>query len=636
MSPRERAPLPAARVAAEALLVLACVLAYLALFRTYGFDVVDEGTQLAQIDRVAHGARPYLDFETGYTPGYFALYVALWRWAGTEILATRTLGVVLHAATVALLFAALRRRASFALAGGMALFQVAFLLPVAPRAGAPFNVPYPGWIAAPLALAAQLLAAAVVARRTGGASVGAAAVGVLPLLGAGALAGIAFAVKPNTGLLALGGVVLASVAGWRRGEVVAWLLGGLVRAAAVAGAVVLLGGAAHDGRYVLALLVPVVLAALRAAPGAAAGAARPLRDLLALAAGFALPTAAWALPLLVELGAARFAREVLLLDGGGVVAAYLLPMPAPSVAAAAVCASMLIAAVLLRRERGAATVPVQRGAAAGLVVLGGLVVAAATSGGLPARIVGEEVCLWLGPLALSTLLLLVPRTMETARVHALLAFAALYALQLFPRPDLIHVAMGAPPLLLATGAAWAWLAEPGHGRGARHAATATRAAVAVLLCACIVRTLPGLRARLVESQVPLDAGVRAPLTIAAPWASEHAWLGEAVRAITARSAPGEGVFTFPDLAGLAFLADRSAPFFYLYFVPGRPDRAGEQRTIVELEQRRPALAVTGRPRVPAFAGAETYFASLQAYLDEHYPVVERLSGCTLRARGAAR
>ena len=629
MSPCERTATPAPRVAVEALVVLLLALAYLGLFRTYGFDVVDEGTQLAQIDRVAHGARPYLDFETGYTPWYFTLHVALWRATGAGLLATRTFGVLLQAATVAMVFFALRRRSSALLAASFVAFAIAFLLPVSPRAGAPFNVPYPGWIAAPLALGAQLLAAAVVAARAGGGSVGAAAVGVLPLLGAGVLAGAAFAVKPNAGLLALGGAALATVAGWRRGDVVAALLAGLVRLGAVAGALLLLGGAARDPAYVVGLVLPVVLAALRAGPLADAGAARPFRDLVALAAGFVVPTAAWALPLLRELGVARFAREVLLLDGGGVIDAYLLPLPPPALAAAAFCAAVLIAAVLARRAHDGAS---GAAGAAPLIVLAGVALAVVAAGAQPARIVGEEVCLWLGPLALAAAIVLVPRANATARVQALLAFASLYALQLFPRPDLIHVAMGAPPLLLALGAAWSWLAEPLHADRAGRPRGAARLAIAVLLLACVARTLPGLRARLVEAQVPLDAGPRAPLTIAAPWAGEHAWLGEAVRAIDARTADGEGVFAFPDLAGLAFLAGRPAPFFYLYFVPGRPDLVGEQRTIDELEQRRPRLAVTGHPRVPAFAAAESYFARLGAYLDRHYPVVETLAGCTLRVR----
>jgi hypothetical protein len=636
VSPRERAPAGALRVALETLVVFAVMLAYLALFRTYGFDIVDEGTQLAQVDRVAHGARPYLDFETGYTPWYFALHVALWRLTGTELLATRTFGVVLHATTVALLFAALRRRASAVLAGSVVLLDVAFLLPIAPRAGAPFNVPYPGWITATLALAAQLLVAGVAAARVGGAGIGAFAVGVLPLLAAGTLAGVAAAVKPNAGLLALGGVVLATVAGWRRGDVVASLLGAIVRLGAVVGAVLLLGATARDPAYVVALLLPVVIAALRGGPLASASVARPMRDLLAIAAGFLLPTAIWALPLLRELGAGRFAREVLLLDGGGVLAAYLLPLPAPGVAAAGLCVAALIALVLLRSTRDAV---VTQGAssAAAVVLLAGVAFATATAGAQGARIVGEEVCLWLGPLALGAALLLVPRSADTARVQALLAFAATYALQLFPRPDLIHVAMGGPPLLLALGAAWGWLSGVTPGRDGRgRLGLVARAAIALLVAICMARALPGLRARLIEPQVALDAGPRAPLTIGAPWAAEHAWLGEAVRAIDARTAAGEDVFTFPDLGGLAFLADRPNPFFYLYFVPGRPDLAGEQRTIAELEQRRPRIVLTGHPRVPAFADAESYFARLGAYLDERYPAAETLSGCTLRVRADER
>ena len=45
--------------------------------------------------------------------------------------------------------------------------------------------------------------------------------------------------------------------------------------------------------------------------------------------------------------------------------------------------------------------------------------------------------------------------------------------------------------------------------------------------------------------------------------------------IDVRSDDGEPIFVFPDVAGLGFLAGRPQPFHYLYFVPGRPDRAGE-------------------------------------------------------------
>ena len=73
---------PLGRIFLESLSVGLAVLAYLWIWRLYGFDAVDEGTQLFQISRAAAGALPYTDFETGYTPGYFALKAWLWEAGG--------------------------------------------------------------------------------------------------------------------------------------------------------------------------------------------------------------------------------------------------------------------------------------------------------------------------------------------------------------------------------------------------------------------------------------------------------------------------------------------------------------------------------------------------------------------------
>jgi hypothetical protein len=610
----------AARVALETVLVFVAVLAYLWLFRLYGFDLVDEGTQLAQIDRVARGERPYLDFETGYTPGYFGLAVALWRASGEGVVATRTFGVVLHASTVALLFACVRAWFGAGLALALTAFHVAFLLPVSPRQGAPFNTPYPGWVTAPLALLAQALVARVSGRRAvAEATARGDAAGVWV---AGLAAGLAFSIKPNAGLLALAGAGLALVPGWPSGWRSARVLGMVARAAAVALPIVLLGGSALAPAYALALLLPVVLAAVRTAPVAALATARPLVDAALLVLGFVPPVLVWLLPLLLELGLGRFAREVLLLDGG-VVGAYLLPLSAPAAPAVALCAAGALA--LLRSARGAAALALMLGVA-GAVALGGTA---------EPRVVVEEACLWLGPVVLVAGLLLVPVASETARAHALLAFAALFSLQLFPRPDLVHVGMGAPPVLLAGGAVLHHaLRRPGDALASR--AVWPRVAVAaVLAMVCAARAYPALRARLAEPLVPLELGPRAPLVVAAPYAAEQRWLGDAVRTITARSAPGDAVFTFPDLAGLGFLAERGSPFFYVYFVPGRPDREGERRTLNELERVAPRLAVTGAPRVPAFAGAESYFAGIASYLARRYGEPLHVGEVEVRERLAA-
>src|SRR5690606_31966577 len=137
----------ASRLALDALGVALVTMLFLWPFRLYGFDLVDEGTQLAQIERAAAGERPYVDFETGYTPGYFALESRLLSWGDGGIVVVRTFGIALQGVVVGALWAIVRAWSGPALATAVAALYVAFLLPASLRAGAPFNVPYPGWLA---------------------------------------------------------------------------------------------------------------------------------------------------------------------------------------------------------------------------------------------------------------------------------------------------------------------------------------------------------------------------------------------------------------------------------------------------------------------------------------------------------
>ncbi len=584
-----------ARPAAEAALVGGVVLAYLWLFRRYGFDVVDEGTLLAQIDRAASGARPYLDFETGYTPGYFLLYGALWRLGG--LVALRTFGIALQAAAAALLYALARRRAGRAIACLAVLTGVAFLLPVSMRAGAPFDIPYPGWLVAPLALVIQALALRSLRGGRGGRAAAAAA---------GVAAGLAFSVKPSGGLLLLAGAALAAPLGWSASGPGARRLAAALRVAAPAAAAALLWDALGP-YYGLAVLGPVAAAALAADPDRGSpierAAKRPLAGLLLLGLGFLVPVLPWAAPLAAELGPIGFLRGVLLL-GGGVVDAYLLPFPAPEPATISLVSGLLAAAAAARAAPRLA--PVALGAGA----LGAFALAA------DPRLAAENALPWLAVGA--TYVGLAARDRSERALHVV---AALQLVQLFPRPDLVHLAQIGPPLLLAAATTWgrgarAWregLADRAIVR--RWVPRAVAAAVALL---SLGRLAPSLLDRLVEPLRPLELGPRAPVVATDRGAAELAWLERAVADLERIVPPGAPVFAFPDLAGAVFLAGRPQPFTYLYYVPGRPDRSGEARALTELERLRPPVAIVGPPRVPAFAAAPSYFRSIAAYLDVRY------------------
>jgi hypothetical protein len=648
------------RCALPGLVAGALVLLYLWPFRLYGLDIVDEGTLLTQIARVASGERPYVDFHTGYTPGYFALEAALWRLPGLPIVVTRSFGLLVHAATAGLVFGLARRRASRLLAACLTLLDVAFLLPVSLRFGAPFNIPYPGWLAAPLAVLAGAAVAGLEDERRR----------ILRVALAGVAAGGAFLMKPNSGGLALGGAALALAGTWPAESRLAVATANLVRGAAVVCAAVFVWPELDLG-FSVGLLLPVVLAAWRMRPEAAvssapgadelpgAAVARSAGsmvavDLLVLGGSFLAVILPWLLPLVSTLGGERFSREVLLL-GAGVEKVYFEPFDPPLGSTLAIAAGLTLATLLAVRSgaRGARGDFEEGGSRlAPLALVAGLAAAALARGDQPARLIGENACLWLGPLALTLGLLGAARRHSSGAERGMLAFAAIYQLELYPRVDLIHVAMGAPPLLVAL--AWqgqrvveCWrgrdpgpggaspretaLARPLRGPWARLVGNDALASLVATLVAvlALARMAPTWFPRLAAPAATLDAGPRAPLLIDARYAHDFAWLGEAVRRIESDTRPGEPIFLFPDLAVLAFLADRPAPFFYDYFVPGRPDHAGEQEVLSRLESVKPRLAAVGAPRVPAFRDAPTYFADLSAYIAATYTVRASLDGCDL-------
>lgn len=613
IEPREPGPL---RLACEAATVALVVAAFLWPFRLYGFDFVDEGTQLAQMERVAAGQRPYLDFETGYTPGYFALGAALLDASDGTLVGIRTFGVLWQSVLVAGLWATLRAWSGVRTATAVAFLYVAFLLPVSLRAGAPFNIPYPGWVAGPLALAVQVLVARVSARRCRWRS------GLIAACGFAA--GLAFSLKPNVGLLTLAGATLGLLPTWSLSSAVNRALAAGIRILAVLATGVLLAPGFGEG-YGFALFAPVVLAAARARPLFEEG-DPGWRHLVLLSGGFGCVVLPWLLPLAGELGAVGVLRSVLLLDGG-VVAAYLLPFPAPA-----------LSTILL--ALGAIAAYLARGHARLLPWVVVVTLAGATILGFPAgpRLSAENAILWLGTIVLLLGLAEHDVHEEALRDRAVLLFLAIFALQLFPRPDSYHVSMGGPPLALGAGLVWRsyvrrWQAEQGGETSVVRWASTAALALTVLLA--VVRAAPAWIPVATGSVVDVGLGPRAPVGMVEGFEDRHRSVVRLVAEIRSRTEHGEPIFAFPDAAALGYLAARPQPGYYLYFVPGRPDEAGERRAIADLKAAEPSLAITCPPRVEAFADAPVYFSRLGDEVARAYAPVADVDGCTVWARRSA-
>ena len=593
------------------------VLAYLWLWRLYGFDLVDEGTQLFQISRVVGGAQPYTDFETGYTPGYFTIQAFLLENFG--IVGIRTLGVLVQAGVAAAVYALLRDFGGphTAVAGVSVL--VAFLLPVSLRGGAPSNIPYPGWLALP----ALLLAAGCLARFAERAAPRREQLRVLVI---GVACGCAFAVKPNTGLFALGGAALGLAATWRPNHFPERWLGRLLRLAAAVSALWLLGGEIGT-RLGAALFTPVLLAAIVAGPPRHGGRRTALVDLALLAGGFLATTLPWLIPLGGRIGLQGIIERVFFLGSGAVEVVEAYRAAAPELRPGMIAlGGGILGSMALAWTRAARLSPwvLLAGVAAGF--------AFALVGGL--RSFAENVLFWACPLALVIGLLTVGPHASTMRERLLLVFASFSFLSMYPRPDLVHLAQIGGLVLLAGIATWtrsarAWREERRTDGEARLVAPRLLAAAFLLLAAG--RMAPTLWPRLTEPIVTAELGPHVSIQVLEKYAGHYDALGRVIGRVRERSAAGETIFTFPDLAGVAFLADRPSPFHYLYFVPGRPNREDVRRVEAEWRDFEPQLALVGHPQVPAFEGSPEYFAEVLRYVRSRTVAEGEVFGIEFRA-----
>ncbi len=628
---------------APALVVFAVALAWLLLLRPYGFQLEDEGTHLFWFDRVMRGQQPYVDFHTGYTPGFFAFGKAVFTLFGPSVTALRGVLAVINAVTAAGLTELTRRVAGRWLAPLPALLWLAFV-PVYVGEFAAFNVPYPTW---PVTLAWVVMVLAMlswVERRH-----------VVLLVLAGAAAAVAMWFRPNSGAFALAAATwIVAAAAPRRNA--------LDRAAAPLAAGFMAVGIWYAfqfrtaGTDAFVHLVPALAVALLCAaplsrrlandngPGAAT-------SLAWLGGAFLLPTLAWTLPLLSTLGRDRFLYEVFLV-GADYQSLYYKPHPSPEPYAVLVVASMLAIAaagrlVALGRLR---PLPVlvavaTAGAVVKLVVLSRGIAPEGVIHSIVAQLenasfwlavttsFGALVWLWRAPAAEL-------RRSTRARAMVVLTPAAITMyMQMFPRSDFMHQITAVPltavvacALLARVASWWGRGAWPSGWDGARLVRRVVQAAAAGIFVLVFSEKASGPIESWSHPAPAASMPSRLDVHVEAAAGDELDAVASTAAFLRAHTTDGEALWSFPATSGLLFAAGRTSVAPHDYWYPGRPDRAEEARVLGLLRDQRPRFIVTLGKGWNFFAEAPVYFENLRAYVALEYQLAARFGRYDVLAR----
>ena len=602
---------------------------YFFLFRFYGFQVEDEGTLLFQLHRVVTGQLPYIDFHTGYTPGFFYLGAALLH-AFSSTATIRPVLALLNAASVAGLYAVAKRVVGPWLAMLPPLAWMAFL-PIY-REFASFNVPYPAWFATAAWVAVALALTRWVDRG-----------GRLELVGAGFAAALAFAVKPNAGAFALAAATwLVSLAGTHR-NATDWIVGAAASVVMLAGVVLAfgLGWWSVDAAIHLAPIAVIALACAFVLPGRLATGAHPRAavGIACLALGFTVPTALWVVPFLHRLGTAAFARDVLLL-GSPAAALYYLPHPPPQfyavVVVAAACAIAIVGRAVSHGRLGP-TLPLL----AGVLVIVSLLMRLRTQAIMPESLVNsigsqlENAGYWLAPLAHwgGIAYLIRVRTMAVTvtvrRVVALVPLATAMYLQLYPRTDAMHLIIAVPlTMILATALLERvirfWTHQP------QLAGMSSRAVVHALVGVAVAGVLVARFGAALdywwESRAQRDLLIDTPTIKARAepgTADDLAAFGDAAAFLRSHTTPGEPVLAFPALTGLLFATQLTSPVPHDYWYPGRPDHDDEAAMVATLRTAPPRFIATLNDGWTFFIDSPPYFRAARSFALEQYRLVAR-------------
>jgi hypothetical protein len=544
------------------------------VLRHYGLDLIDEGTLLAQTERVRTGEWPYRDFHTGYGPATFVLNAGLLTVFGVRLEVVRVGLAVTHAVGLtALAVLATRALGVFPAAAVLAL-TVSFFLPIAPGAFCVWNIPYPSWYAQALGGVALLAALAAPQR------------GARALVTSGAVWGMAFCFKQNTGVLGLAGVLVwraferANVREQRGSRTI-----GRVLALAIAGGVFLVvAGGSLGATGTVALALP----ALALATGVARlrVGAPFLGDAAWLGTGFALVV----VPMVAITGAVAgwtsMARQLLHL-GSGAAAVYGMAYPGPGDLGAA------LALGLSSGWRG-----VRRAMDLG----------------------------WLFVLPLGQLIAafqLRPGT-GTRAWRLVVPAAILSYVQLFPRADFWHLLpVAGLSLVVAVGTATQALARIGDSRS-----RARSLLLGALVVLAAVRWVPNVAVLRAAFTAPPPGPQLARAAVRWDLAASPAL--RAVPEVVEALAGAPQAIGFPALAVFNFLSGVPNPLRHDYFFPGLLADP-EERAIAEALTRLPdARVVVLRDPLAFFPAAFASHAPIAAAIERDFPRVREVGPYEVR------
>ncbi|HYC54604.1 MAG TPA: hypothetical protein VEL28_06680 [Candidatus Binatia bacterium] len=633
---------PAAASVLPPLAVFVLALVYLLLLRSYGFQLEDEGTLLFQFDRVLHGQQPYLDFHTGYTPGFFAIGTFVLRLFDSPVPGLRLVLALVNAASAACFCVMARRIAGPGLAAIPALLWLAFV-PVYVGEFAAFNVPYPTWLVTLIwAVSALVLSSWANAPRLD------------KVVAAGTLAALALWIRPNSGAFLLAGSTWIVCALATRDTL-------LDRLAAMGATALMAFGIwytfqfAWNGMDAAVHLLPVlaitVVSGGRESHLQGTTSASCAATLFVLAVSFVLPTLAWMSPLYTSLGHERFLFDVLLV-GADYQSLYHRPHPAPEPYAVVVIAGCILFAVA-GRVVAHRVLPAVLPAVLLLGALASLVWMSLTTGlapeGTAAAISSqlENASYWLALTANFGALLYIlfapglqPRRSARTRSFIVATFLAVAMyLQMFPRADFMHQITAAPltmvvaTALLARVVAW-W--GRGFWPGRIEGSAATLAAVWVVAAGVLAVELATDVAGPFHAWRHPGPQVAMPLTLPVHAEAKADDELEAIARVTehlhANTQSNEPVWSFPATSALLYAAQRSNPLPHDYWFPGRPDHAEEQRMLAILRKEPPRYGVTLNSGWTFFEESPVYFAELRKFLVETYALEARFGRFDVMAR----